>query len=45
MNVVEKCDSDIGDGDTLSISSSRDHLMDSWIMDLTCSYHMKPNKD
>ena len=26
-------------------SSSRDHLMYSWIMDSACSYHMTPNKD
>ena len=29
----------------LSVSSSQDHMVDSWIMDSTCSYHMKPNKD
>ena len=29
----------------LSVSSSRDHLTDSWIMDSACSYHMTPNKD
>ena len=29
----------------LFVSSKPDHLMDSWIMDLTCSYHMMPNKD
>ena len=40
-----KGDSESDDGDMLSVSSSRDHLMDSWIMDSTCSYHMTPNKD
>ena len=44
-NVVEEGDSESGDGDMLSVSFSRDHLTDSWIMDSTCSYHMKPNKD
>ena len=29
----------------LSVSSNRDHLSSSWIMDSTCSYHMTPNKD
>ncbi|KAL6314158.1 hypothetical protein AAG906_011900 [Vitis piasezkii] len=38
-------DSKSGDGDMLSLSSSSDHLIDYWIMDSTCSYHMTPNKD
>ena len=29
----------------ISVSSSQDHLTDSWIMDSTCSYHVTPNKD
>ena len=29
----------------LLVSSSLDHLTDSWILDSTCSYHMTPNKD
>ena len=29
----------------LSVSSCQDHLMDSWIMDSECSYHMTHNKD
>ena len=29
----------------LLVSSSQDHLIDSWIMDLACYYHMMPNKD
>ena len=44
-NVVAKEDSESGDGDMLSISSSSDHLIDSWILDSACSYHMTPNKD
>ena len=31
-NVVEEGESESVDGDMLSVSSSRDHLMDSWIM-------------
>ena len=45
MNVVEEGDSERGDGDMLSVSSSRDHLMDSGIMVSACSYHMTPDKD
>ena len=44
-NVIEEGDSKSGDSDMLSVSSSRDHLTDSWIMDSTCSYDMMPNKD
>ena len=44
-NVVTEEDSENGDGDMLSVSSSLDHLTDSWILDLACSYHMTPNKD
>lgn len=29
----------------LLVSSSFDHLTDSWIMGSICSYHMTPNKD
>ena len=43
-NVVEEGDSKSDDGDVLSVSSSRDHLMDFWIMDSACYYHMTPNK-
>ena len=43
-NVVEE-DLESNDGGMLSVSSNRDHLTDSWIMDSTCSYHMTPNKD
>ena len=28
----------------LSVSSNGDHLIDSWIIDSTCSYHITPNK-
>ena len=45
MNVVEEGDSKSGDGDMLSVSSNRDHLTNSWIMDSTCSNHMTPKKD
>ena len=44
-NVVTEEDSKNGDGDMLSVSSILDHLTDSWILDLACSYHMTPNKD
>ena len=39
VNVVEEGDSE-SDDVMLSVSSSRDHLTDSWIMDSTCSYHI-----
>ena len=42
MNVVEEGDSESGDGDMFSVSSNRDHLIDSWI---ASSYHVMPNKD
>ena len=38
-------DSESGDGDMLLVSSSSNHLTDSWILDSACSYHMTPNKD
>ena len=38
-------DSESGDGDMLSVSSSSNHLTDSWILDSACSYHMTPKKD
>ena len=44
-NVVAEEDSESGDGDMLSVSSSSDHFTDSWILDSACSYHMTPNKD
>ena len=44
-NVVEEGDSESGDGDMLSVSSSGDPMEDSWIMNSACSYHMTPNKD
>jgi len=44
MNVVEE-NSESDDGDMLSISSSLNHPIYSWILDSTCSYHMTPNKD
>ena len=44
-NVVAKEDSESGDSDMLSVSSTLDHLTDSWILDSACSYHMTPNKE
>ncbi|RVW73560.1 Retrovirus-related Pol polyprotein from transposon TNT 1-94 [Vitis vinifera] len=44
-NVVAEEDSESGDGDMLSVSSSSNHLTDSWILDSACSYHMTPKKD
>ena len=43
-NIVQE-DSESSDGDMLSVSSSQDHLADSWILDSACSYHMTPNKE
>jgi hypothetical protein len=43
-NVMED-NSDDADGDMLSVASNSEHLMDSWIMDSTCSFHITPNKD
>jgi hypothetical protein len=31
--------------DMLSISSNSEHLVDSWILDSACSFHMMPNRD
>ena len=33
------------DGDLLSVSTNLDHLKDSWILDLACSYHMTLNRE
>jgi len=45
VNVVIKEDSKSDDGDIIYVSSNLDHLTDSWILDLSCFYHMAPNKD
>ena len=45
MNVVAEKDSKSGNGDMLSVSSSSNHLTDSWILDSACSYYMTPKKD
>ena len=37
-------DSD-SDGDMLSASSSANWLIDSWIMDSTCSFHVTPHRN
>ena len=44
MNVVKE-NLKRGDRDMLFVSSISGHLTDYWILDSTCSYHMKPNKD
>jgi hypothetical protein len=43
-NIVE-ANSDDADGDMLSIASTSEHLVDSWILDSACSFHVTPNKD
>ena len=37
--------SDDADGDMLSVASNSKQPMDSWILDLACSFHMIPNRD
>ena len=37
-------DSD-SDGDMLSVSSSASRLIDSWVLDSTCSFHVTPHRD
>ena len=37
-------DSD-SDGDMLYVSSSANRLINSWVLDLACSFHMTPHKD
>ena len=37
-------DSD-SDGDMLFVSSSANRLIDSWVLDLACSFHVTPHKD
>jgi hypothetical protein len=43
-NIVED-NSDHADGDMLSTTSTSEHPMDSWIIDLACSFHVMPNID
>jgi hypothetical protein len=43
-NVVED-NSDDADGDMLFVASTSKHLMDSWILDSACSFHVTPNID
>jgi hypothetical protein len=43
-NVVEE-DSDVADGDMLSVASTSEHLVDSWLLDLVCSFHVTSNRD
>ena len=42
-NIVA-ADSDL-DGDMLSVSSSANRLIDSWILDSACSFHVTPLRD
>ena len=46
VSVVEETsdDSEVG-ADLLSISSGNNVLLESWVLDSTCSYHMTPKKD
>jgi hypothetical protein len=43
-NVVKDNSNDT-DGDMLSVASTSEHLVDSWILDSACSFHVTPNKD
>jgi hypothetical protein len=43
-NVVED-NSDDADGDMLSVASTSEHPVDSWILDSACSFHVTPNRD
>ena len=42
-NIVA-ADSD-SDGDMLSVSSSASRLIDSWVLDSACSFHVTPHRD
>jgi hypothetical protein len=44
MNVVED-DLDAADGDMLSVASNSEHLVDSWLLDSACLFHMTSNRD
>ncbi|KAL4341068.1 hypothetical protein GQ457_08G007840 [Hibiscus cannabinus] len=43
VNVVQNDNSDCSDGDMLSVSTTQ--LMDAWILDSVCSYHITPNRE
>jgi hypothetical protein len=43
-NVVEDNSDDV-DGNMLSVTSTSEHPVDSWILDSACSFHVKPNRD
>jgi hypothetical protein len=43
-NVVEDNSNDV-DGDMLSVASTLEHLVDSWILDSACSFHKTLNRD
>jgi hypothetical protein len=44
VNIVEDNSND-ADGDMLSIASNLEHSVDSWILDLACSFCVTPNRD
>jgi hypothetical protein len=37
--------SDDADGDMISVASTSEHLVDSWILDSAYSFHVTPNRD
>jgi hypothetical protein len=43
-NVVEDNSDDL-EGDMLSVASNSEHLVDSWILDSACLFHVTPNRD
>ena len=43
--VEEKSDGSEVDGDLLSVSSGNDALLESWVLDSACFYHMCPKKE
>jgi hypothetical protein len=42
-NVVED-DSDVVDGDMLSVASTSEHLVNSWLLDSSCSFYVTSNR-
>jgi hypothetical protein len=43
-NIVED-DSNATNGDMLYVTSTSEHLVDSWLLDLVCSFHVTSNRD
>jgi hypothetical protein len=37
-------DSDVADGDMLSVASTSEHSVDSWLLDSACSFHVTSNR-